>query len=86
MSEQEKTEKTKPLVSLKVPPFSVALWEFANKQGPGKHRTVSVEKSIYHREQDTRENRTIWLQLSEVSCLATLLRQMEETVVNGNPF
>jgi len=61
-----------PTESFKIWPFSVALWERDGRQ------FVSVSKS--QKTDDGYEDQLIWLNLSEVSCVAGLLKKMERTI------
>lgn len=77
----------KPVVSFNVGGLSVALWE--NEREGRVVRSVSVKKSFWDREKEEYDHRTVTLNLNEVSCLAGLLRKMEEAVINErseNPF
>lgn len=83
MSETEVRNRP-PLHSFSVQGLSVSLWENQNDQEDGTVRTsrsVQVRKSFFSRRDNAFAEQKISLNPTELSCLAELLRRMEEHIV-----
>ncbi len=70
-----------PTVSFNVGGLSVALWENEREKGEGTRKSVTVRKSFWSAEKKGFEERSITLNVNEVSCLARLLQKMQEAVI-----
>jgi len=80
----------KPVESFSVAGLSVSLWENTAENTDGSERTfksVTIRKSYFNRKVSQLASQTLSLNPSEVSCLAQLLRKMEDAVIqrSGQP-
>ena len=74
----------KPLESFSVAGLSVSLWENKADNADGTDRTyrsVTIRKAFFSRKENQLTTQTLSLTPTEVSCLAALLRRMEEAVI-----
>jgi hypothetical protein len=74
----------KPVESFSVSGLSVSLWENKADNDDGSDRTyksVTIRKSYFSRKENQLTSQTLSLTPVEVSCLVSLLRKMEDTVI-----
>lgn len=85
------SEKQRPMVSFHCGSLGAAYWETERRNGEGTRKSVSVRKSVYNKDRNEFDEMVIWLNVTEVSCLADLLAKMANAVVDqrgaeGDPF
>ncbi len=78
------TDVKKPLVSLSVGAFNIALWENEFDNGDGSQRvskSVSLRRAYFDRKENQLKEQRISLNPTELGALKLLLEQMEQEVI-----